>query len=66
MPDDVQDAIEENAQAPRRVSADGVEVEEHSLQDQIAADRYLGGKTAVDTVPRRGLRFTRTSPPGTA
>lgn len=63
MPDDVKTQIEENAQAPRRVSADGVEVDEHPLQDQIAADRYLDSQTSQAN-PSRGLRFTRLKPPG--
>jgi len=65
MPDDVTDAIEENAQAPRRISADGVEAEEHPLQDQIAADRYVDGKTAMSNrMPTLGLRQRRIIPPG--
>lgn len=64
MPDEVREKILENAQAPRRVVADGVEVEEHPLADQIAADRHLDSKTAADASGSRGLRFTKLKPPG--
>jgi len=65
MPDDLQDAIETNAQAPKRVVSDGVEAEQHSLPDQIAADRYLSNKTAA-AVATRGLRFNVFKPGGAA
>ena len=58
MPEELQDKIEENAQAPRRAVVDGVEAEQHSLPDQIAADRYLAAKEAAKK-PHRGLRFTQ-------
>jgi len=55
--------IEENAAAPRRIDVDGTVAEQHSLRDQIAADRYLKGAKAVEN-PTRGLRFTKIKPPG--
>ena len=63
MPDDVQTAAEDNAQEPRRMKGDEGEIEEHSLPDQIAADRYLGTKTVLD-VQTRGPRFNNVKPPG--
>ena len=64
MPTDLRTAIEDSAEGPQRTVVDGTVVEEHPLKDQIAADRYLDGKTAVDASATRGLRFSRLSPPG--
>ncbi|HUU11436.1 MAG TPA: hypothetical protein VM431_12995 [Phycisphaerae bacterium] len=66
MPDDLQDAIETNAQAPRRVVSDGVEAEQHPLPAQIAADRYLSSQTAAAASASRGLRFSKIKPGGAA
>lgn len=65
MTDELSDAIEENAQKPRRASEDGIEVEQHPLPDQIEADRYLRAKEAMST-PAKGLRFTKLLHPGAA
>lgn len=65
MPDDVRDKIEEAAQKPLNVRGDLGQVEQHPLPDQIAADRYLSSKDAVDKLPHRGIRFNRLQPPGT-
>jgi len=62
---DREDAIDANAQGPRHVEEDGTVVEQHSLQDQIAADRYLSGKAAMSTASR-GLRFNVVKPGGAA
>jgi len=63
--DTLKDAIEENAKGPKRAKGDSGEMEQHSLQDQIAADRYLATK---DAAKRKGLPFrtTKLVPPGTA
>ncbi len=63
MADDLTDKIRENAQAPAKASSDGVSVEQHSLADQIAADKYLASKEAAKT-KHRGLRFNKLVPPG--
>jgi hypothetical protein len=63
--EDLQDKIEENAAGPAKVSGDAGSVEQHSLADQIAADRYLAAKDAAKK-KRRGLRFNKIAPPGTA
>ena len=55
--------VEDNAHQPRRMKGDEAEIEEHSLPDQIAADRYLATKTALD-VQTPGLRFDTLKPPG--
>jgi len=60
--DDLSDKIRENAEAPKRARGDSGEVEQHSLKDQIAADRYLASKEAA----KRGLGVKRSKlvPPG--
>lgn len=60
---EVSDAISTNAQGPKKVVADGVAVEQHSLADQIAADKHLkgeGNKTRSGFFLRRQLA----RPPG--
>lgn len=64
MPEPVQQALTENAQGPKRVQGDEGSVEQHALTEQIAADKYLASKDAVQR-PRRGLRLTKLVPPGT-
>ncbi len=64
MPDDtITDAIRENAAGPAKASGDSISVEQHSIREQIEADRYLASKRAASK-PHRGLRFTRIVPPG--
>jgi hypothetical protein len=59
---EIEDAIETNATGPKRASVDGVTVEQHDLEDQIEADRYLKGKAA--SVVGLGVRRVLVSPPG--
>jgi hypothetical protein len=63
MPDDLEDEIRENAASPAKVSGDAGSVEQHSLADQIEADRYLASKQAAKK-KNRGLRFSKLAPPG--
>ena len=63
MADDLADSIRQNAQGPAQASGDAGSVQQHSLADQIAADKYLAGKDAVKK-PARGLRFNKFIPPG--
>jgi len=63
MATDLKDAISANAEGPKKAQNEMGSVEQHSLQEQIEADRYLAGKTAA-TTKRRGLRFTKLVPPG--
>ena len=65
MPDDLKDTIRDNAQGPKRAKGDAGEMEQHSLKDQIAADRHLGAKDAAGS-KTRGLRFNKLTPPGTS
>lgn len=63
MSDDLDDAIRENAQSPAKASGDSGSVEQHSLADQIEADKYLASKEAAKS-KSRGLRFNKLVPPG--
>jgi hypothetical protein len=54
--EDIENAIEESATSGiRRVTSDGTSTETHSIQDQIAADRYLKSQRAA----RRGIGLKR-------
>ena len=63
MSDELEDSIRENAQQPANAAGDSGSVEQHSLSDQIAADRYLQEKQAARS-RRLGLRITKIVPPG--
>ena len=63
-PSKLKDAILENALGPKKVSGDAGSVEQHSLQDQIAAERFLESKKATRK-PGLGIRLTKLSPDGT-
>jgi len=65
MADDLKDAIKQNASGPKQASADGVTVQQHSLDDQIAADKYLAGKEAVSKNPAKAFVRVKIVPPGT-
>ena len=64
MADDLKDAIKKNAEGPKQASADGVTAQQHSLADQIAADKYLASKSALSS-GSMGLRRRKIVPPGT-
>jgi len=66
MADDLKDAIKQNAEGPKQASADGVNVQQHGLADQIAADKYLAGKEAVSKNPAKAFVRVKIVPPGTA
>jgi hypothetical protein len=63
MADDLEDTIAENAAGPEEATVDGVHVKQHSLPDQIAADRYLESKKA-SRAKGLGVRRTKVVPPG--
>jgi hypothetical protein len=56
-------AIAEAAQSPKRVQGDAGSVEQHSLQDLIAADKFLQSKKATQN--GLGVRLHKLSPDGT-
>jgi hypothetical protein len=63
VPDELDTAIQDAATEPEEATVDGVHVKQHSLPDQIAADRYLESKKASRA---KGFRVRRTKviPPG--
>jgi len=61
--DDLSDQISENAKSPKSGEVDGVRFEQHSLRDQIEADRYLASKSASNRT-QLPVRVYRTRAPG--
>jgi hypothetical protein len=64
VPENLEDQIRENASGPKRAKGDDGEIEQHSLSDQIEADRYLNSKKAAKK-KLKGLGRTKLVPPGT-
>ncbi len=58
------DFIAENARGPKRVQGDSGSVEQHSLRDQIEAEKFLQSKKAAQK-PGLGIKLTKLSPDGT-
>lgn len=65
LADELEQAIRANAQGPAKATGDAGSVEQHSLAEQIEADRYLAAKAAMRD-RRRGVRFSKLVPPGTS
>ncbi len=65
MTESLDNTIETNASGPRKASGDSGSVEQHSLSDQIAADKYLESKTASRS-KGLGIKLLKISPGGTA
>ena len=63
MSQSIEESLTDNAAGPKRAKGDSAEMEQHSLPDQIAADRYLAARNATR---RRGLAnlFKKLVPPG--
>ena len=66
MADDLENTIRENAQGPAEAHGDAGGMKQHGLKDQIAADKYLAGKTAVSAGPTKAFVRVKIVPPGTA
>jgi len=64
MAEELDSTIRENAAGPESASADGVQVKQHNLRDQIEADKYLAGKAAARN-PAKALTRVKIVPPGT-
>jgi hypothetical protein len=64
MPDDLTQTILDNANGPSKASGDSGSMEQHSLPDQIEADRYLESKKAARG-KGLGIRLKKLVPPGT-
>ena len=59
------EAIEQNSLGPRSATVGGDTVTQHSIQDQIAADRYLASRRAASNGTLGfGIRTQRIKPPG--
>lgn len=56
--------IAENAAGPASASGDASSVSQHSLKDQIEADKYLANKSALGTNKKLGIKFFRIKPGG--
>ena len=67
MPDPTptEQAIIENALGPKKAQGDAGSIEQHSLPDQIAADRYLAAKQAM-RARGKGIVISKLIPPGAA
>ncbi len=63
MPDDLKEVIKQSAEGPESAESDGVRVKQHSLRDQIEADKYLAAKETVQS-KRLGIRLVKIVPPG--
>ncbi|MFB3894457.1 MAG: hypothetical protein ACE15C_20845 [Phycisphaerae bacterium] len=63
MSEPLDSTIQQNAQGPKRAAADGVQMEQHPLADQIAADRYLQSKNA-SRAKGLGIKLAKISPGG--
>lgn len=59
----IEESIRKNASGPKSAEVDGQRVEQHSLQEQIEADRYLASKKAVKS-RNSGLKITKLSHSG--
>lgn len=64
MSETLDNTIRENAAGPKKASGDAGSIEQHSLSDQIAADKHLSSKQAMG---RKGLgiKLLKISPSGT-
>jgi hypothetical protein len=64
MPDDLENTIRTNAEGPAEAHGDAGGVKQHSLTEQIAADKYLAGKRAMAN-PAKAFARLKIVPPGT-
>ena len=64
MTDDLKDTIKQNAEGPKQAGADGVNVQQHGLPEQIAVDKYLASKRAGSN-PAKAFTRVKIVPPGT-
>lgn len=64
-PETIGEAIEQNAKGPASAANGSQSASQHSLRDQIEADRYLRSKAVADAPPAFfGMRIQRIKPPG--
>jgi hypothetical protein len=60
---DIENALIENAQNPKKVSGDAGSLEQHALKDQIEAEKFLQSKKAA-AGKNLGIRFVKIAPGG--
>lgn len=65
-PNTLPQEIAEAALRPQSTSVDGLTINERSLADQIAADKYLESKRVAAAGPASALGFLVINPPRTA
>ena len=63
MADNLDNTIRENAEGPAEARTDAGSVKQHSLRDQIEADRYLQSKKAAKK-KGLGIALKKLVPPG--
>ena len=63
MEEELDNAIRDNATGPAKASVDGTSMEQHTLVDQVAADKYLANKAARRN-PAKALMRVKIVPPG--
>ena len=61
--DDLEQTIRQNAEGPAEARGDSTSIKQHSLSEQIAADRYLEGKKATKK-KGLGIAVKKLVPPG--
>jgi len=64
MTEALDNTIQDNASGPRKAAGDAGSIEQHSLTDQIAADKYLESKKASRS-QGLGIKLAKISPGGT-
>lgn len=62
--DDVIDALAANLAQPRRARTDAGEVEQHELDMQVEAAKFVMQQRSMSKSPFGGLRFARIEMPG--
>ncbi len=62
--EDVVDAIAQNLAQPRRARTDAGEVEQHELDRQVAAAKFVIDSRAATASPFASLRMARIESPG--
>jgi len=62
--DEITDAIADNLARPKRVRTDAGEAEQHSLQDQLEAAKFVRETRETAVSPFRCLSHARTTLPG--
>ena len=63
--ENLDNTIRDNAAGPKKATGDSGSVEQHSLSDQITADKYLASKKAVQS-KQLGIRMSKLVPSGSA